>query len=229
MIMTTTIRTQSPAGTVLHVAGEVDTCAADGLRASLRRLAARPSGVVVVDLAGVTFMSCSALAVLAQAKRQLGARLLLGETSRIVARLLEVTGWTSFFPTPTEDGADPALDGPDRSRDGGAPPTRAREAATWSSSRTDVHRACGMLMEIHACNAEQAWSMLARAARRSGVPVGNLVELLVRAREDPDRLASSAAAVAALTTTREPVDHAPQDREPAGNVAASRSEIPANR
>ncbi|MFP5370067.1 MAG: anti-sigma factor antagonist, partial [Actinomycetes bacterium] len=188
MILTTTIRTQFPAGTVLHVTGEVDTFAAEGLRAALLRLAARPSGVVVVDLSGVTFMSCTPLAVLAQVKAQLGSRLLLGRTSRIVARLLDVTGSTAFLPPLAEDGEDAvAPDGQDGSGPGGAPGGRAIEGASCSCSRTDVHRACGLLMAIHACNAEQAWSMLALAAARSGVPVGDLVQLLLRAREAPHR------------------------------------------
>ena len=231
MILTTTNRTEFPAGTVLHVTGEVDTFAADGLRASLMGLAARPSGVVVVDLTDVTFMSCTALSVLAQAKAQLGPRLLLGGTSRIVARLLEVTGSTSLFPVLDEDRADREHDGPDRSAAGGAPAAPAAEAGPWTFSRTDVDRARGLLMAIHGWDAEQAWSMLALAAGRHRVPVGELVTLLLRAHQNPDRRPSTAAAFAALTLlTRAPLDAPshdapPHEEEVAGNGAVGRSRI----
>jgi anti-anti-sigma factor len=112
MIVTTSKRRQPPAGTVLHVAGELDTFAADRLRDHLRRLDSCPSGAVVVDLSGVTFMSCTALRVLADARSRPGTRLYLGGRSRVVTRLLQLTGLSSFF-ADLPDG-DPALE---RARD----------------------------------------------------------------------------------------------------------------
>ena len=209
MILTTTNRMQVPAGTVLHVTGEVDTFAAEGLREQLRRLAAEPSGAVVVDCSDVTFMSCTALAVLAEARAQLRARLVLGGRSRVVTRLLDLTGLASLFPVLSDGGAGPAPDGPNGGADDGAPRPRATTPRSWTFSRTDVQRARGLLMAVHGCDAEQAWSMLALAAARHGIAVGEVVELLIRARRDPDSLPSSAAADAALMVmTRKLVDGA---------------------
>lgn len=108
MIVTTTNRTQQPAGTVLRVAGELDTFSSDRLREYLHRVGSRPDGAVVVDLSAVTFMSCTALAVLAEARAQLGPRLILGSRSRVVSRLLQATHLSSFFPCLDADGPGPA-------------------------------------------------------------------------------------------------------------------------
>jgi anti-sigma B factor antagonist len=107
MIVTTTSRRQPPAGTVLHVAGELDTFAADRLGQHLRDLGVAPSGAVVVDLSGVTFMSCTALRVLAEARTRLGTRLFVGGSSRAVTRLLAITGLATYFADLEDD--DPAL------------------------------------------------------------------------------------------------------------------------
>ena len=107
MIVTTTNRMQPPAGTVLHVAGELDTFSADRLREQLRRLGTPPSSAVVVDLSGVTFMSCTALRVLAEARTRLGSRLYVSGRSRVVTRLLAMTGLATHFADLADD--DPAL------------------------------------------------------------------------------------------------------------------------
>jgi anti-anti-sigma factor len=107
MIVTTTSRMQPPAGTVLHVAGELDTFAADRLGQHLRDLGDAPSGAVVVDLSGVTFMSCTALRVLAEARARLGSRLFVGGRSRVVVRLFALTGLATHFADLEDD--DPAL------------------------------------------------------------------------------------------------------------------------
>jgi anti-anti-sigma factor len=221
MILSTTNRTHMPAGTMLHVVGEVDTFAADGLRVELEHLADEPSGAVVVDCTDVTFMSCTALTVLARAKAQLGPRLLLSGTSKFVTRLLAMTGLASFFPVLSEGEVRPSSDEPDHAANGSAPAIRTAEVRSWTFSRTDLHRARGLLMAIHGCDAEEAWSMLALAAARHGVPVGELVELLIRARRDPERPPSSAAADAALTVlTRKLVDGAADARVSVGCDAA---------
>ena len=107
MIITTTNRMQPPAGTVLHVAGELDTFAADRLRDQLRQLGTPPSDAVVVDLSGVTFMSCTALSVLVEARARLGTRLYVSGRSRVVTRLLAMTGQAAHFRDLEDD--DPAL------------------------------------------------------------------------------------------------------------------------
>ncbi|TFV72956.1 STAS domain-containing protein [Blastococcus sp. CT_GayMR19] len=221
---------------VLHVAGEVDTFAADGLREQFRRLATEPLEVVVVDLSDVTFMSCTALAVLAHAKAQFATRLVLGGMSRVVTRLLDMTGLRSFFPVLPEAGAGAAPDGTDggapgtRAADDGAPGTRATQARSWTFSRTDLHRARGVLMAVHGCDAEQAWSMLALAAARHGVPVAEVVDLLIRARRDPTHPPSPAAADAALMVmTRKLVDDPARAGDAVGCAAEDGPDQPTER
>jgi anti-anti-sigma factor len=204
MIVTTTNREHDPTTTVLHVAGEVDTYAADDLRRQLGGLAVEPDGVVLVDLSAVTFMSCTALSVLAEAQVRLGPRLAIGGRSRVVRRLLELTGRTSSFAEPTGSGGRPAPQGTAGPADGKALGTGGATARAWTFSRTDVDRVRGLLMAVHGCDAEEAWRMLALAAARHAVPVGEIAQLLIRAhREVP----SSAAAAAALTVLmRTPVE-----------------------
>jgi anti-anti-sigma factor len=207
MIVTTTNRRHAPSGTVLNVAGEVDTCAADDLRRHLDHLPAEPDDVVLVDLSAVTFMSCAALSTLAEAQIRLGPRFVVGARSRIVHRLLELTGLTPFFARRVGNAAGSPPDGTPGTVAGNPLGTDGSSSRTWTFSRTDVDRVRSLLMAVHDCDAEEAWHMLARAAARHGVPVGELAQLLIRAhREAP----SPAAAEAALTVlVRKPVQPAP--------------------
>jgi anti-sigma B factor antagonist len=172
MIVSTTNRMQPPAGTVLHVAGELDTFSADRLRDKLRRLGT-PPGAVVVDLSGVTFMSCTALRVLAEARTRLGTRLYLSGRSRVVTRLLAMTGMATHFADLTDD--DPALG-------------QARD----------------LLTAVHGCTDEEAGRMLTGAAEDCGVPVRELVDLLVRAPRVGDDPPSATTAVATLALLMRP-------------------------
>ena len=206
-MIVTTNRRRVPAATVLHVAGDVDTFAADDLRDLLHRIPLDTNGAVVVDLSAVTFMSCTALSVLAEAQTRLGSRLRVGMRSRIVTRLFDITGLTSLFAAPEMVGPVPA----GQDVDGGSPPrSRATVAGTWTFSRTDLERVRGLLMGVHGCDAEEAWRMLTRAAAWHGVPVGELVDLLIGGRCNTARPPpSSAAAVAALAVLmRRPHDAA---------------------
>jgi anti-anti-sigma factor len=220
MIVTTTNRLTPPAGTELRVVGEVDTYAADDLRELLGGPAVPPSGAVVVDLTGVTFMSCTALSVLAEARRRIGPRFHLGGRSRVVTRLLGITGLSPYFPVVSGNDPAPAREAGDGDAvDGGASggaagdgvPRAAKDGAgTWTFSRADVERAHRRLMAVHGCDPEEAWHMLARASARHGVPVGELVDLLIRPSRNPDRPPSPAAARALLTVLmRAPVDDRP--------------------
>lgn len=224
MIVTTTKGLQAPAATVLHVAGEVDTFAAAELREHLRRLPPGADGAVVVDLSAVTFMSCTALSVLAEAQARLGSRLLLGMKSRIVIRLLEITGLTSFFVA--TGNARPVPDGSHDTADGGPPQACRTVAGTWTFSRTDLERVRGLLMGVHGCDAEEAWRMLTRAAAQYGVPVGELVDLLIGGHRNSVQAPSSIAAVAALTVLmRTPDEDAAEEGAPEGSdVAAGTTE-----
>jgi anti-sigma B factor antagonist len=195
MIVTTTNRMQPPAGTVLHVAGEVDTFSADRLRDHLRRLGTPPSGSVVVDLSGVTFMSCTALRVLAEARTRLGSRLFVSGRSRTVARLLAMTGLSTLFADLTDD--DPALG-------------RARD----------------LLTAVRGCTDEEAGRMLTGAAEDYGVPVCDLVDLLVGAPRAGDDPPSATAAVATLALLmRLPADeNTGDDLDPESSVSTSGQE-----
>jgi anti-sigma B factor antagonist len=222
MMVTTTDRLQAPVGTVLHVAGEVDTFAADDLRKHLRRVALEPGGAVVVDLTEVTFISCTGLSVLAEAQARLGPRLVLDGRSRIVTRLLELTGLVPFFTARTGIGAGP--EEPRGATNDGPAHARRTVAGTWTFSRADLERVRGLLMGVHGCNAEQAWGLLARAAARHDVPVGEIVQLIIGGRRDAEHAPSSAAAVAALTVLmREPPEGAVHGEGAQASDAADRS------
>lgn len=82
---------------VLRVTGEVDAGAADDLRSQLAEATAGSSGVLVVDLSEVTYMSCSGLRPLLQAHARLGDRLWLRDLSRPVRKLLGLTGTRATF------------------------------------------------------------------------------------------------------------------------------------
>jgi anti-sigma B factor antagonist len=75
----------------LVVVGEVDLANADELRAAVRRCADGGAGVAI-DLAGVSFMDSSGLAVLLEASRDLGSGLtVVTAPGSSVERLLELT------------------------------------------------------------------------------------------------------------------------------------------
>ena len=82
-------------GGVLKVAGEIDDFTAQELRLRLLQLTERAAQVVEVDLAGVTFIDSSGVAVLASARRQLhrdGRTLLLVGASETLRGVLRTMG-----------------------------------------------------------------------------------------------------------------------------------------
>jgi anti-anti-sigma factor len=217
-MIVTTRRLPDPAGTVLHVAGEVDTYAADELRRHLRCHLVEPDGEVLVDLTAVTFMSCSALRVLAEARDRLGSRLVVGGRSRAVQRLLELTDCTSSFAGPAGNGA---ASGP---AGGARPASHGTGARTWTFSRSDVDRVRDLLMAVHGCDAERAWRMLALAAARHGVPLGELAQLLIRAHGGTPSPAVAAAALTVLMRAPREADvcgvHNRSGEDPPARIAA---------
>jgi anti-anti-sigma factor len=207
-MIVTSNRLQAPPATVLHVVGEVDTYAADDLRTKLDRLPVDSDDVALVDLSAVTFMSCTALSVIASARARLGSRLVVTGRSTAVRRLLELTGLTSSFEERTAVGARPEPHGCFRRGEGGPRGGPGTGPRTWTFSRTDVDRVRGLLMAIHGCDAEQAWRMLALAAARYDVPVGELAQLLIRAhREAPSPAAAAAALTVLMRAPVEPLLH----------------------
>ncbi|MFJ7243028.1 STAS domain-containing protein [Kitasatospora sp. NPDC098652] len=91
----------------VRVSGEIDLDSAPDLRRELSRALA-DHRQVVLDLSQVTFMDCSGLNVLMEARNQAdrnGARLALRGITRPVARLLELTGLTAWpAPAPRPPG-----------------------------------------------------------------------------------------------------------------------------
>lgn len=75
---------------VVHLEGDIDLAAADGL---LRRLttATGLSDDVVIDLREVTFLDSSGVGILAQAVK-LGATLVVDEAPPNVQRVIEISG-----------------------------------------------------------------------------------------------------------------------------------------
>ena len=83
-------------GEVVRVTGELDLDTADQLGQALDDC----HGVVVVDLAQVSFMDSSGLGTLIRARNRLiaeGGSLTVGEVADNVRRLFEVTGLTDFL------------------------------------------------------------------------------------------------------------------------------------
>lgn len=79
----------------ITVAGELDAFTAPGLRAGIALAAGTE---VLLDLAGVTFIDSSGLAMVVESHQRLRAddrRLVIVQPSAIVQRLLELSGLTS--------------------------------------------------------------------------------------------------------------------------------------
>lgn len=95
-----TIRAAGPDRVVLEVAGEVDMATAAQLADALDVQLSRPVGVVVVDLARVTFLGSSGLAVLVSAHRGAspGKRLLIVTPGRAVYRAFTLAGLVGQLP-----------------------------------------------------------------------------------------------------------------------------------
>jgi anti-sigma B factor antagonist len=95
-----TIRPAGRDGVVLEVAGEVDMATAPQLADALAVQLARPVSAVVVDLARVTFLGSSGLAVLVTAHRgvQPGKRLLIATPGRAAYRAFALTGLAEQLP-----------------------------------------------------------------------------------------------------------------------------------
>lgn len=100
MEFTVTTRTDG-AATVVAAAGELDAHAAPTLTASVAPLAARPQGVLVIDLSGVDFVDSTGLGVLVSALKQVreaGGRLDVVVTSPRVLKVLALTGLDVVIP-----------------------------------------------------------------------------------------------------------------------------------
>lgn len=78
---------------IVRIAGDVDLASADVLDATLRRLAERPHGRVIVDLSAVSFMDTAGLRALVRARERMdsaGRWLLTRGATGQPRRLLEI-------------------------------------------------------------------------------------------------------------------------------------------
>lgn len=96
-----TTLTHTPGGAaVLGVQGEIDVATVLAFRAAAEDLLGAPERILVIDLAEVSFLSSSGLAVLittAERAEQRGIQLRLVVATRPVSRLLEMTATSTLF------------------------------------------------------------------------------------------------------------------------------------
>lgn len=96
----------SPSTARVAVVGEVDLATAHLLRGRLLDvLRERAPAVVDVDLAGVTFLDCTAISVLVAARNaaiHAGCHVRVSRPQPIVRRVLELTGLLGVFTTPID-------------------------------------------------------------------------------------------------------------------------------
>lgn len=220
--MTTTTETGwyvSSDRSLVRLVGEIDLDAAPRLRRVLERAAADFSEDLVVDLSDVTFLDCSGLAPLLEAKNRLKSRLTLRGVPQRVLELLRLTDLQAVFGVIDETAsisstADVTLghgapDG-DHLLAQGAPLSPevplelleleeqvARRRAT-ASGRSRIDQARGLVMATRGCDAETAWQMLFQASREQDVQVHDLADALVRAASGRDTGQSGGAMMIAL-------------------------------
>ena len=165
MAVITTSGGHSSASTasMLRVAGQVDISAVPHLRDVLERAAADSSHDVVVDLSEVTFIDCSGLRPLLEARARCGDRFWLSGVTEPVARLLRLTDLYGTFGILYQAPGSPA------------------GTAAEISQQVLVEQAKGLLMSTHRCDADQAWRLLAGACDDHHVLVGDLAAALTAA------------------------------------------------
>ena len=81
------------------ISGELDFCTAPALQHALSEVADRGPERLVLDLAEVTFIDCAAARVLVAASRALpnGRKAVIRRPSRMVDRVLQLTGMSAYF------------------------------------------------------------------------------------------------------------------------------------
>jgi anti-anti-sigma factor len=84
-------------GAVVHLTGELDMSNADGLRHALDPFLTVPPDYLVFDLEALAFMDSSGIAVLVEMARV--TPVTLRKPSRIISRVIELTGVSDLMPT----------------------------------------------------------------------------------------------------------------------------------
>lgn len=81
---------------VLRIEGELDLSNVDALRPELMDIVAEQPDRVILELASLSFMDSSGIALLVEAAQQVGS-LELRNPSAVIRRVLEATGLVSVF------------------------------------------------------------------------------------------------------------------------------------
>lgn len=177
----------APRAGTLHLRGDLDVAAADQVcRRLLEQVATDASPVVVLDLAGVTFMDCAGVDVLLAAQRWLQGQdrtMVLRATPPQVERLLGLVRLLGCEPLPdrlVESGASTADVSTDR---GPADVERHRAEATELQAslrrQAAVDQSKGLLMAVHGYGPEDAMTLLDLVSRSYGVDVSDIADGLV--------------------------------------------------
>lgn len=93
---------------VLRLHGELDMATAEQLRTALVTAIAKDAPVIVLDVAGLSFMDSTGLSVIVAGWRQAekaGRCLWLRNPSRLVGKVLRVTGFEMMLAAPPASGA----------------------------------------------------------------------------------------------------------------------------
>ncbi len=199
---------------LIRLVGEIDLDSVPRLHRAMRRVAPDANGELVVDLSGVTFMDCSGLGELLDARARFGEGLRLRGVPRRVGQVLRLAGLEGVFSVADEGAdeiaADAAPSVPEQARAGrsegpaDAPSgileleeqVAGRRMAAGGRARID--QAKGLVMATRGCDAEEAWQTLFRASRDQDVQVHDLADALIRAAAGRDMGQSSAAMMAAV-------------------------------
>jgi len=179
---------------VVRIVGEIDLDTAPRLRRVLERAAPDPGGDLLVDLSGVTFMDCSGLAPLLEAKNRLKSRLTLTGVPQRVLELLRLTGLQAVFGVIDEI----APLSPEAPLELLELEEQAAGRRATASGRSRIDQAKGLVMATRGCDAETAWQMLFQASREQDIQVHDLADALVRAAAGRDTGQSGGAMMAAV-------------------------------
>jgi len=179
---------------VVRIVGEIDLDTAPRLRRVLERAAPDPGGDLLVDLSGVTFMDCSGLAPLLEAKNRLKSRLTLTGVPQRVLELLRLTGLQAVFGVIDEI----APLSPEAPLELLELEEQAAGRRATASGRSRIDQAKGLVMATRGCDAETAWQMLFQASREQDIQVHDLADALVRAAAGRDTGQSGGAMMTAV-------------------------------
>jgi len=188
---------------VVRMQGEYDLVTSAGLADLLSRL---PEGTreLVADLTDVTFMDCSALAALVQARTRFGSRLWLRDLPDLITRLLEATGLAHAFTvirSPGRVAGSPAMSEQESSRQGSGEQVLPEQVLT---EMLLIEQAKGVLVGLHRCTSAEASRRLEHAASARDLSVVDLARALMATVSGQDGFRCSAGLLTALIAVMAP-------------------------